>query len=54
MISYRLSLIHIFKEAIAMADDELMEKYFEGEDFSDEEIKKGLVKGISDGVIRCV
>ena len=39
------------KEAIAMADDELMEKYFEGEDFSDEEIKKGLVKGISDGVI---
>lgn len=39
------------KEAIAMADDVLMEKYFEGEDFSDEEIKKGLVKGISDGVI---
>ncbi len=39
------------KEAIAMADDELMEKYFEGEDFSDEEIKTGLVKGISDGVI---
>ena len=39
------------KEAIAMADDELMEKYFEGEEFSDEEIKTGLVKGISDGVI---
>lgn len=39
------------KEAIAMADDALMEKYFEGEDFSDEEIKNGLVKGISDGVI---
>lgn len=39
------------KEAIAMADEELMEKYFEGEDFTDEEIKTGLVKGIADGVI---
>lgn len=39
------------KEAIAMADEELMEKYFEGEDFTDEEIKNGLVKGIADGVI---
>ena len=27
------------KEAIAMADEELMDKYFEGEDFTDEEIK---------------
>jgi Translation elongation factors (GTPases) len=34
-----------------MADDELMEKYFNGDDFTDEEIKNGLVKGISDGVI---
>lgn len=39
------------KEAIAMADDELMEKYFEGEDFTDEEIKAGLVKGIAEGNI---
>lgn len=39
------------KEAIAGADDELMEKYFEGEDFTDEEIRRGMVKGISDGVI---
>lgn len=39
------------KEAIAAADDELMEKYFEGEDFTDEEIKTGLVKGISAGEI---
>ena len=37
------------KEAIASADDELMEKYFEGEEFTDEEIRKGLVKGISEG-----
>ena len=34
-----------------MADDELMEKYFEGEDFSDEEIKAGLRKGIAEGNI---
>ena len=39
------------KEAIAMADDELMEKYFNGDDFTDEEVKNGLVKGISEGVI---
>ncbi len=39
------------KEAIAMADDELMEKYFEGEDFTDEEIKNGLRKGIAEGNI---
>lgn len=39
------------KEAIAMTDDELMEKYFNGDDFSDEEIKKGLIKGISEGGI---
>ena len=39
------------KEAIAMTDDLLMEKYFNGDDFSNEEIKKGLVKGISEGGI---
>ena len=39
------------KEAIAMADDALMEKYFDGENFTEEEIRKGLVKGISEGQI---
>ncbi|MEG0662326.1 MAG: elongation factor G, partial [Anaerovoracaceae bacterium] len=39
------------KEAIAMTDDELMEKYFNGEAFSEEEIKAGLAKGIHDGGI---
>ncbi|MFR0902782.1 MAG: elongation factor G [Anaerovoracaceae bacterium] len=39
------------KEAIAMTDDELMEKYFNGDDFSDEEVLKGLKKGIADGGI---
>ena len=39
------------KEAIASSDDELMEKYFNGEDFTDEEIRKGMVEGISAGEI---
>ena len=39
------------KEAIASADDELMEKYFEGEEFTEEEILNGLKKGIADGGI---
>ncbi|MGN0734590.1 MAG: elongation factor G [Anaerovoracaceae bacterium] len=39
------------KEAIAMADEELMDKYFEGEDFTEDEIKNGLKKGIADGNI---
>ncbi len=37
------------KEAIASTDDELMEKYFSGEEFTDEEIKKGLREGIANG-----
>ncbi len=39
------------KEAIAMTDDALMEKYFEGEDFTEEEIRDGLMKGIAEGNI---
>lgn len=39
------------KEAIASSDDELMEKYFEGEDFTEEELKSGLKKGIAEGTI---
>ena len=39
------------KEAIAMADEALMDKYFEGEDFTEEEILNGLKKGIADGNI---
>ena len=38
-------------EAIASADDELMEKYFEGEEFTDKEIAKGLKSGINAGEI---
>lgn len=39
------------KEAIAMTDDALMDKYFNGDDFTDDEIKRGLRHGIADGVI---
>lgn len=39
------------KEAIAMTDDALMEKYFNGDDFSEDEIKAGLKRGIQDGAI---
>ena len=38
-------------EAIAETDEELMEKYFEGEEFTPEEINAGIVNGISSGEI---
>jgi len=39
------------KEAIAETDEELMEKFFAGEEYTEEEIQKGLRIGISDGSI---
>lgn len=39
------------KEAIAMTDDALMEKYFSGDNFTEEEIKNGLARGIADGAM---
>ena len=38
-------------EAIATADDALMEKYFAGEEFAPEEIIEGLKKGVTSGEI---
>lgn len=38
-------------EAIAMSDDALMDRFFNGEKFSDEEITKGLSLGIRSGEI---
>lgn len=38
-------------EAVASADEELMEKYFGGEEFTREEIMKGLKAGINSGDI---
>lgn len=39
------------KEAVAETDETLMEKFFEGEEFTPEEINKGLRLGIADGSI---
>ncbi len=39
-------------EAIAMGDDELMEKFFSGEGFDEHEIAKGLRIGVRSGEIR--
>lgn len=41
-------------EAIAMGDDELMEKFFSGEAFDEHELAKGLRLGIRSGEIRPV
>lgn len=38
-------------EAIAMSDDELMDRFFNGEKFSEEEINKGLSLGVRSGEI---
>ncbi len=37
-------------EVIAMSDDTLMEKYFEGEEFTEEEVRKGMTKAITTGL----
>ena len=34
-------------EAVAESDEELLEKYFNGEEFTDEEFNRGLIKGIA-------
>ncbi len=41
----------IFAEAVASTDEELMEKYFEGEELTKEEKIKGLKIGIADGSV---
>ena len=38
-------------EAVAMGDDELMEKFFSGEEFSDAQLTKGVRIGVRDGEI---
>ncbi|MCL2678568.1 MAG: GTP-binding protein, partial [Clostridiales bacterium] len=44
-------LHEIFRETVAGTDDALMEKYFEGEEFTPEELLEGLAKGVADGSI---
>lgn len=41
----------VFTEAVASADEELMEKYFEGEELTPEEKIRGLKAGVADGSI---
>lgn len=41
-------------EAIAMGDDELMEKFFSGEEFSEAELTRGVRLGVRSGEIRPV
>ena len=41
----------VFTEAVASADEELMEKYFEGEKLTPEEKIRGLKAGVADGSI---
>ncbi len=41
----------VFNEAVAGADEELMEKYFEGEQLTKEEKMKGISIGLADGSI---
>ena len=38
-------------EAVAMGDDDLMEKFFSGEEFSDAELTKGVRIGVRNGEI---
>lgn len=47
MENYRSMLV----EAVAETDDDLLTKYLEGEELSEEEIQKGLRKGVANGEI---
>ena len=40
-----------FKEAVATADEDLMMKFFEGEEFTQDEIVAGLSAGVADGTL---
>ncbi|MGN0526295.1 MAG: elongation factor G [Acutalibacteraceae bacterium] len=40
-----------FTEAVASGDDELMMKFFDGEEFTQEEIIHGLSQGVKDGTV---
>ena len=51
-LEYRIDgLVAAFSEAVAETDEELMEKFFEGEAFTQKELVKGLHDGMNSGVI---
>lgn len=45
------SMRDMFNEAVATTSDELMEKYFNGEEFTEVEALTGLLQGVTDGDI---
>ena len=45
------NLHEMIKEAVAETDEALMERFFEGEDFSIEEMQQGLKKGLMDASV---
>lgn len=45
------AICSVFAEAVASTDEELMDKYFEGEELSNDEKIKGLKLGMADGSI---
>ncbi|MBO5395593.1 MAG: elongation factor G [Clostridia bacterium] len=48
----RIEQLHAaFTESVATADDELMMKFFDGEEFTHDEIVMGLSKGVLDGTV---
>ncbi len=51
-LEYRMDgLVAAFSEAVAETDDELMEKFFEGEAFTQKELVHGIHKGMNEGII---
>ncbi len=51
-LEYRIDgLVAAFSEAVAETDEELMEKFFEGEQFTQKELVKGLHDGMNNGII---
>ena len=51
-MEYRMDgLIAAFSEAVAETDEALMEKFFEGEPFTQKELIHGLHKGMNEGII---
>ncbi len=51
-MEYRMDgLVAAFTEAVAETDDELMEKFFEGEPFTQKELVHGIHKGMNEGII---
>ena len=51
-LEYRMDgLIAAFSEAVAETDEELMEKFFDGQAFTQKELVHGIHKGMNDGII---